>query len=100
MECDHTYENYFSPTRRKVHLASALLELLSASLPSLPKYSTVLVQLQQLDPEFTEDWILQNKPFLLDQLLALDPIISTSDFVIQLRANTSKKSPTIAMGVS
>lgn len=99
VECDHKYEPYFTPTRRKVALASALLELLSASLPSLPTYSTILSQLHQLDSEFTEDWILQNKHFLLEQLNFLDPIVFTSDFVVKLRANSSKAAPAIEMGV-
>jgi hypothetical protein len=113
LDCDPQYENYFTPTKCKVALASALLDIVDASKPdadasksnvdaSKPDklaYDDILQQLLQRNSEFTEECVLLNAPFLLNQALVFDASVTNSNFFAKLRANAPKTPPPLNIGM-
>eukprot|EP00026_Physarum_polycephalum_P001480 Phypoly_transcript_01482.p1 GENE.Phypoly_transcript_01482~~Phypoly_transcript_01482.p1 ORF type:complete len:1046 (+),score=217.46 Phypoly_transcript_01482:51-3140(+) len=97
LDCDPQYEKYFAPTKCKVALASALLDIVDTNKPNKLSYEHILQQLQQRNTEFTEEAVLLNSPFLLNQALVFDTSVTQSDFFVKLRVNAPKTPPPLAM---
>lgn len=93
------YANYYTLTKRKAALLEEILSIVDTD-NGVRDYKGVVEKLQKANAEFTEEYLLQNKQFLLEQLGVVDSV-SGSDFIDQLRSKSAKMpTPELPIGIS